>query len=74
MVAANKHPLCIVRIAPNKLKCIMKQKDGRVEEWMRCQTADGNMVWHGRCVNSIDINFGPKIGPKIGPRFFIPIV
>ena len=43
---------CISRISPNKLKCIMKQRDGRVEEWMRCQMADGNMVWHGRCVKS----------------------
>jgi len=43
--------LC-TRIAPNKLKCIMKHKDGRVEEWMRCQTADGNMVWHGKCIKT----------------------
>ena len=45
-------PICIYRISPNKLKCIMMQKDGRVEEWMRCQTADGNMVWHSRCTKT----------------------
>ena len=30
----------------------MKKKDGSVEEWMRCQMADGNMVWHGSCAKT----------------------
>merc|ERR1712018_270870 len=44
------------RISPNKLKCIMKKKDGSVQEWMRCQMANGNMVWHGSC---------PKTGKEV---------
>ena len=34
----------------------MKKKDGSVQEWMRCQMANGNMVWHGSC---------PKTGKEV---------
>jgi hypothetical protein len=35
------------RIAPGKVKCIMRAKNGNVEEWVRWVDSEGNMEWSG---------------------------
>ena len=36
------------RVAPNKVKVITKRKDGNTYESLRCQLANGNMVWYNK--------------------------
>ena len=36
------------RVAPNKVKVITKSKDGRTYESLRCQLANGDMIWYNK--------------------------
>ena len=35
-------------MAPNKVKVITKSKDGRTYESLRCQLANGDMIWYNK--------------------------